>query len=855
MGKGSKKWLVGLKYKITKVDQSVGDPSNVRLRIGDTNFLNQVVYGSWEEYAVVRTENLTRVNLVLVGYSTAPQNDQVRIEVKNYYIYDVTGLSDDMINLIKAEQSANYQDGTVTYGEASETHYHPDDTLSESGKAADSKAVGDALSSVTEAVSDFTFVKNALEYPFIVHEGKSSTLSNAGTWTHLGSFYGLQQESLVDRVLTCGIKVNNTEKNPYMINAVALGNGNWLVGFKYKLVKLDQTLGDPSSIRFHLGATTQYNDPVVYDEWVCFNKTFEGDLTRVRFALNGYSTAPHNGQLQFIIKDLYIYDISDVENDMVEYIMNQQNVNYQDGTVKYTIPGMYETDDTLALSGKVADSKTVGDAISYLSDRVGLIEEGMSSVYNCEFLYNGYINNEGSFVSSQTSYTTDYIPLDDAKAIAYTGKMGSFKVAHWFTENKVYISSNISSSDVMQWYINVLRSKPDGAKYVRLSSKKLTAENPPTATPEVTVYCGNNYSQVLVNAIVGDGVTDDTMALQRLVNLCENVTLDAKKTILISSQINVDLRYVKVLNGNGAKVIVNDDFYAFLLSGSLTTSSNPNNVSEVVMGEEAATKFTGFRITSSDGVTGGGIETTKAFKLYIVGNYIYKCYNGIRVFGKCRDLLISENNVYAVQNDCLLFDQDVDLHQCNIVNNMLQYAIICLHIYNPHAIANFQIDSNDIEISTYPVGYENAIAVMFESNVTPGQFSEIEMCGNTIQGHASSEDVIRFVGDATVPITNVSITGNHISNSSKRAMWLENCLCIAISSNTYKDVGSYLYEMDGTCENIAIVGDVAYRVHSGKIHALSTATLTTIICKHTICMSNGNNNIETTDVTNVDITD
>ena len=81
---------------------------------------------------------------------------------------------------------------------------------------------------------------------------------------------------------------------------------------------------------------------------------------------------------------------------------------------------------------------------------------------------------------------------------------------------------------------------------------------------------------------------------------------------------------------------------------------------------------------------------------------------------------------------------------------------------------------------------------------------------------------------------------------------MENCENFSITGNNYKSVYT-VYDMDETCGNILIIGDVGRDVSVGKIHAASTATLTNIKCKNTIFTSHDTNNIETSSTTNVDI--
>ena len=503
---------------------------------------------------------------------------------------------------------------------------------------------------------------------------------------------------------------------------------------------------------------------------------------------------------------------------------------------------------TTVQDGSITEAKLAQDVLADLAE-IDTLSEAIAKQTEFSFSFDCYIDDSGEEVSSSISVSSDYIPLDGIKALAFTGVMGANKCAHWYDQSKTFVGYSLYVNDVMQYSINVLDTKPAGAKYVRLTAKK-------SETHKIYAYYGAEYESLLLADIVGDGVTDDTDALRRYINCATNAVIPSDKKILISGTINIDPASRKEANGNGATVIVDGDFYAFTVKGSLNTSSNPNLISADVKAKEAETKIKNFRITSSDGETGGGIEITKAFKLNIVDNYIYGLENGIRLYGMCRDINISRNNIYAMIEDGLLFDTDINLHQCNIENNMIQYCKNCIHIYHPYGIANFQIIGNDIEISSYPTTDTSLHkAIHFEGASTTYQLSEIEIVGNTIQGHGENYDVIRLVGDSAKEVSELNITGNHISNSYYRAIYLENCANVAITGNTYRYISTYIYEMFGTCENIVITGETSRNNGSsgGKIHAGASATLTNIKCKNVICTPYGSNNIETSNKTNVDI--
>ena len=144
--------LIGFKFRFNKVDPNLGTPENFRIIAGSSNNKDfTATFGVWHEYSEVLTisdSELKRLRISARNFATAPTSGQLTLEVKEMYIYDVSSVSAEMRTLIQNQQSANYQDGTVTYGESGGTVYHPDTTLAISGKSADSKTVGDAIAEV-----------------------------------------------------------------------------------------------------------------------------------------------------------------------------------------------------------------------------------------------------------------------------------------------------------------------------------------------------------------------------------------------------------------------------------------------------------------------------------------------------------------------------------------------------------------------------------------------------------------------------------------------------------------------------------------------------------------------------------
>lgn len=357
---GEKKWIVGFKYKVSKLDSNLGNPESVRIHLGSTQYYDaNISYGEWVDFAQTATVNLTRIRFALWNFASAPASDSFTVEIKNIYLYDASDINDNMCAYIMQQQSFNYQDGTVTYGSSGEqTTYVPDTTLTESGKVADAKAVGDAIAAIADDVQDLTddFVSIDDGVDLLLTE-KTAVLTNQRALSDVVGRYGLTRDSISGGVSTF-TPSSSPDVNPAANDVCSLGINKWLVGFKYKITKLDQTLGDPDDVTVILGQNNKYTAPITWGTWVQFMKIDTVDLTRVYFQIRNFATAPSSGQLKLEIKDYFIYNVSSVDSDLLDYITTQQADAYTDGTVSYS-------------------KRFIGDSIALSLDQINVLNYGV----------------------------------------------------------------------------------------------------------------------------------------------------------------------------------------------------------------------------------------------------------------------------------------------------------------------------------------------------------------------------------------------------------------------------------------------------------------------------------------------
>ena len=122
--KGSGTWLVGFKFRFTKTDSDLGNPENFRVYLGASNSTDiSYTFGEWIDFSKIVTTNLTRIYITARNFETAPTKDQLQLEVKEMYVYDVASVDADMRTYIANKQITDYRDGTAIYTIGGEVKY------------------------------------------------------------------------------------------------------------------------------------------------------------------------------------------------------------------------------------------------------------------------------------------------------------------------------------------------------------------------------------------------------------------------------------------------------------------------------------------------------------------------------------------------------------------------------------------------------------------------------------------------------------------------------------------------------------------------------------------------------------
>ncbi len=309
----------------------------------------------------------------------------------------------------------------------------------------------------------------------------------------------------------------------------------------------------------------------------------------------------------------------------------------------------------------------------------------------------------------------------------------------------------------------------------------------------------------------GDGVTDDTDALQHTLDSGDGVLRLNKGTYRITKPLVLDLTKTGFGGVRGeagtSRIVMAGAGPAIRVIGDHQGTAVPSSVQAHTWDKERFPTITGIEIVGehSDAV---GIELRKTTKCVISQVLVRRCRIGVHLVERNRDFILADSHLYDNHEIGLFFDR-CNLHQI-IVHG-------CHISWNKHAgikslggdVHNLQIVGNDIEYNNATAGgasqptdlaeHAGGAEILFDA--TDGVISEVTISGNTIQATVQNGGAnIRVIGAtverpqiADAPKTQkadtahlINITGN-VLGSQWRAVELSSVSRVTITGNTIYD--------------------------------------------------------------------
>ena len=289
---------------------------------------------------------------------------------------------------------------------------------------------------------------------------------------------------------------------------------------------------------------------------------------------------------------------------------------------------------------------------------------------------------------------------------------------------------------------------------------------------------------------VGDGMTDDTAALQASIDRANGAVVLAKGTYRITQPLVIELDRLgfSSISGNGvATLMMAGPGPAIRVIGTHFKSADPDGFEDRVWTRQRMPLIDGLGIAGAH-PEAEGIHAVGTMQLTISRVQIRGCRHGIRLLENNRNVVISDCHLYENSGSGIFYD-NVNLHQSNITGCHISYnaggGIVC----RKGNIRNLQITGCDLE-SNMEAGQPPTANVLIDSRESRYGTAEVAITGCTIQHNRRAADSanIRIIGssdggEGTQREGHVTITGNILSDVFVN-VHLQDCRGVTLTGNT-----------------------------------------------------------------------
>ncbi|MCA9064915.1 MAG: right-handed parallel beta-helix repeat-containing protein [Planctomycetaceae bacterium] len=321
----------------------------------------------------------------------------------------------------------------------------------------------------------------------------------------------------------------------------------------------------------------------------------------------------------------------------------------------------------------------------------------------------------------------------------------------------------------------------------------------------------------------GDGITDDTEAIQHAIDEAIGRLSFPRGVYRITKSILVDLEKIgwTALDGQSgtARIEMEGAGPAIILRGNHQGSADPKSYQEHTWSHERMPMVRDLEIIGKH-PEADGILITGATQPTIVGVLLRQLRNGIRITGRARNVLIDHCHIYYNLGIGIHLE-DLNLHQTIISSSHISYCRLGGIRIERSEIRNLQITGNDIEYNNNRAhGVEDAdgeptAEIYLDARV--GSIREGTICSNTIQATYSPNGAnIRMIGQGedrnpqvgmwtisgnligsqwnNIHLTaaqGVTITGNYIYSGHNRNLLVEDSIQILVGDNCFGHNADY----------------------------------------------------------------
>jgi hypothetical protein len=310
--------------------------------------------------------------------------------------------------------------------------------------------------------------------------------------------------------------------------------------------------------------------------------------------------------------------------------------------------------------------------------------------------------------------------------------------------------------------------------------------------------------------VTGDGVADDTVALQAAVDAKLGSIHFPRGTYRITQPIVVDLDkvgFTSFTSDGTATLRMEGAGPAIRFIGTHLGTADPGSVKPEVWGRQRTPRVEGLEIVGGH-EEASGIEASGTMQLTVRGVVIRQCLHGVHLVQRNRNVLISDCHIYE-NRGCGVFLDRVNLHQTNIIGCHISYCDQGGVVTRGGEVRNLHIGTCDIESCQSPNSEPTANVLI---DCSKGSTAEVAIVGCTIQHNSKSPESanIRVIGggsairaaDGKAKWGHVTI-GDNVLSDVRVNIDLVDCRGVALTNNTFWMGYDYNLRMTG-CEQVVV---------------------------------------------------
>src|SRR5438874_1179532 len=184
-----------------------------------------------------------------------------------------------------------------------------------------------------------------------------------------------------------------------------------------------------------------------------------------------------------------------------------------------------------------------------------------------------------------------------------------------------------------------------------------------------------SFLTVLDFGAKGDGVADDTAAIQELIDAKAGSIRFPAGTYRITKPLAVDLDkvgFTSFVADGSARLVMAGPGPAIRFVGTHGGTADPNSVKPEVWDRQRMPAVEGLAIVGEH-AEADGIEAAGTMQLTLRGVHIRKCRHGVHLVERNRNLLIDACHIYE-NSGCGVYYDHVNLHQSNISASHIRYC-------------------------------------------------------------------------------------------------------------------------------------------------------------------------------------